>query len=108
DSRSQARLGSRLKTRLKLLSDLEAFLNRAISEKDWLTQMQALKLVGDEYLRLYQDILSLPMPEGLTAAQEQEYLQAINEQAQPHQQTAQQYLTKYSEFWQGTTALDNF
>lgn len=101
-------LGRSLEQRMKMLSGLERLLKEAVEHEDWSTQMLTVQLLGAESNRFYQELLSLPMPEGLSPEQQNEYLQALSQQAGPHQIRAQELQTKTQEFWAHENLVGDF
>lgn len=108
DSKNQKVMAATLKARVKLMDQLDAIANRAIASGDWSSQLLALDTVAKENTRFYNEVLSLPMPEGLTGEQEQEYLTLLSQQVAPNQSTAQMAEAKVKEFWAQGSALENY
>jgi hypothetical protein len=57
-------------------------------------------LMARESERFYQELLSAPMPQGLSPEEEQEYLNLLSAQATPYQTKASEAKTKVGQFWQ--------
>ncbi|MNJ94719.1 hypothetical protein D3C87_124210 [compost metagenome] len=108
DSKNQKTLATTLKERVKLMDKMDAIANRAIASGDWSGQLLSLDLVAKENHRFYNEVLSLPMPEGLSGEQEQEYLMLLSQQVAPNQNTANMAEAKVKEFWSQSGALDNY
>ncbi|MCB0386136.1 MAG: hypothetical protein KDD43_12150, partial [Bdellovibrionales bacterium] len=83
-------LSRSLKRRMDLLAGIEKLMKEAIDAEDWTAQMLTVQVLGGESNRYYQEILSLPMPDGLTPEQQNEYLQLLSQQAAPHQIRSQE------------------
>lgn len=96
---TQKKLGASIRARAQLLEQLEKTASEAIQLGDWTAQVVSLDLVAKENDRFYQDLLSAPMPTGLTPEEEQEYLQILSTQAAPYQVKSQQARAKVTEFW---------
>ncbi|MNS97818.1 hypothetical protein D3C72_1321660 [compost metagenome] len=79
-----------------------------IASGDWATQLLALNLVSKENHRFYNEVLSLPMPAGLTPEQEQEYLVLLSQQVTPNQNTANMADGKLKEFWAQEAAKEGY
>ncbi len=108
DAKNQKSLATGLKTRVQLLSKVDGIANRAIASGDWTAQLLSLDLVAKENQRFYNEVLSLPMPAGFTAEQENEYLMLLSQQVAPNQSTAQMAESKVKEFWAQSSASENF
>lgn len=108
DTKNQRTLAAGLKERVKLLDKVDAMANKAIASGDWSSQLLSLDLVSKENHRFYEEVLSLPMPEGLTGDQEQEYLGLLSQQVAPNQNTAAMADTKVKEFWAQPAAVENY
>lgn len=89
-----------IRARAKLLQDLEKFANQSIQAQDWSAQILTLGAVASENQRFYQDLMSLPMPEGLTPDEESQYMQMLMQQAQPYANKAAEVKAKVTELWQ--------
>ncbi|UOF02720.1 tetratricopeptide repeat protein [Bdellovibrio reynosensis] len=108
DTKNQNTIAAGLKARVKMLDKLDVLANRAIASGDWSSQLLALDVVAKENLRFYNEVLSLPMPAGLTPEQEGEYLTILSQQVAPNQNTATMAESKVKEFWGQKTALDSY
>ena len=92
-------LSTSLKERSKMLENLDRLANQAIAEADWSSQVISLNLVAKQNKRFYDEVLSLPVPEGLVGDQVQEYLTLLTQQVAPQQNKAQMSEIKLTEFW---------
>lgn len=101
-------LSRSLKRRMDLLAGIEKLMKEAIDAEDWTAQMLTVQVLGGESNRYYQEILSLPMPDGLTPEQQNEYLQLLSQQAAPHQIRSQELQAKFQEFWGHENLIANF
>lgn len=99
DSSNQKKLAAGIKARVALLEKAEKTAQKAIQSADWTAQLVALDLVAKESDRFYQELMSLPVPAGLTGEDEQQYLSLLSQQAAPYQAKAQQAQVKVQEFW---------
>ncbi|MCB0350955.1 MAG: tetratricopeptide repeat protein [Bdellovibrionales bacterium] len=106
DASSQKKLSNTIKARGKLLDDVDKVASRAVALEDFSSQILALDLLGKESKRFYEEIMSLPLPEGLTPEEQGQYLQMLSQQASPHQVRSQDLAIKVSEFWQNKAATD--
>lgn len=105
DASTQRKMANSLKSRIALLDKSEKTANAVIATGDWTSQVLYLDLIGKERERFYQEIMALPLPPGLTPEQEQEYLQALSQQAAPHQVKGQDLAKKVKEFWADEKAV---
>ncbi|RME18535.1 MAG: hypothetical protein D6797_00240, partial [Bdellovibrio sp.] len=62
-----------LRKKLGLLSQMEEFANKAIFQKDLLLQAASLDLLGEEYMKLYDQLVEIPAPRSLSASQRKVY-----------------------------------
>lgn len=98
-SGNQRTLRKTLKQRHTLLKDGEKVLAKAIERGDWTSQMIVVSLLAKENDRFYQDIFSLPIPDGLDEQQQGEYMGLLSQQASPHQLRSQEMKNKWNDFW---------
>lgn len=105
DGSNQKKMALTLKARISMIEELEKIANRAIESGDWTSQLVTLDLLAKQSDRFYQEILGLPVPAGLSAEDEQQYLMLLSQQAAPHQIRAQDLTKKVSEFWANESAI---
>jgi hypothetical protein len=105
DASQQSKLAKTLKARVQLLEKLDQLAQASLESGDWTSQVLSLDLVAHENERFYQEVLALPVPQGLNPEQEQEYLMLLSQQAGPHQLKAQDVRKKLSDLW-STQGLD--
>jgi peptidyl-tRNA hydrolase len=106
DGSTQKKLASTLKARIAMIENLEKTAGRAVDSADWTAQLLTLDTLAKESERFYSEILSLPMPQGLSAEDEQQYLGLLSQQAAPYQVKAQDVKKKVDEFWSQKTAVE--
>lgn len=106
-SSTQNQLQKSLKERLKLINDSEKWVARAAKTGDWTLQVITLERLENEYTRLYNQVMKLPVPKGLTSEQRQQYLTLLAQQAEPFKVKAQAVGTKAQEFWSNSKAIDS-
>ncbi len=99
DSKNQKTLAQTIKLRSKELDNSEKLAQKAIQKGDWTSQLLALHLYGSESGRFYQELLSLPMPEGLSEEEQGQYMNLLSQQAAPFKTKSEQALMKVDEFW---------
>lgn len=105
DTKTQNRLTVSIKARGKILEQAEALAQKALETKIWSLQIFALSTVAREHQRFYIDLMSLPLPAGLSPEEEQEYMNLLSQQATPHQVKSTEVQTKLASFWQDTSAV---
>ncbi len=105
DDRNQRRMSRSLKRRIALIGQFEKVVQEAVEMGDWTSQILSLKVLADESERFYNEILSLPIPDGLDQAQQQEYMALLSQQASPHQLKANDVRAKLQEFWSNEEAI---
>ena len=99
DSSQQKTIVKSIKDRAKLLESYDKLAAKAISSGDWTAQVVALTVVGKESDRFYNEILSLPLPEGLSDEEQGEYMNLLGQQAAPYRNKADMAMAKVKEFW---------
>lgn len=99
DTASDQKLARSIKTWAAGIDQLEEMGKQAIQSGDWTSQLISLHLLGNECERFYSDILSAPVPTGLNAEEEQQYLSLLTSQAAPYQSKAATAKMKVEEFW---------
>lgn len=105
DGSNQKKLASTLKARIAMIETLEKSVGKAVESGDWTTQLVSLDFLAKESERFYSEILSLPMPAGLSPEDEQQYLGLLSQQAAPYQIKAQDVKKKVDEFWANKSAI---
>lgn len=105
DGSNQKKLAQTLKARIAMIENLEKVASRAVESGDWTAQLYTLDLLGKEADRFYSEILSLPVPAGLSPEDEQQYLALLSQQAAPYQIKAQDVKKKVDEFWANKSAV---
>jgi hypothetical protein len=105
ETQTQKRMAATLKARVAMLEEIEKIAAKAIESTDWTTQLVTLDLLASQNERFYQEVLALPVPEGLSGEDEQQYLMLLSQQAAPHQVRANDVSKKVVEFWANEKAL---
>lgn len=105
DTSNQSALAKGIKSRVKMIDDLENLAQVAVANGDWISQIASLSVVEREVSRFYNELIALPIPEGLTPEEEGQYLQLLSTQAAPYQVKSQDIQTKLKEM-NSTGALD--
>lgn len=107
DGSTQKKLAATLKARIAMIEQLDKTASRAIDSADWTAQLLSLDALAKESERFYSEILSLPMPSGLSPEDEQQYLALLSQQAAPYQVKAQDVKKKVDEFWNNKSAIQS-
>jgi tetratricopeptide (TPR) repeat protein len=105
ETQTQRKMAATLKARVAMLDEIEKLAAKAIDSADWTTQLVTLDLLAKQNERFYQEVLALPVPEGLSDEDEQQYLMLLSQQAAPHQIRANDVSQKVTEFWMNEKAL---
>ncbi len=99
ESGDQKLLNKSLKERMKLLALLEAKLAEAVNFADWATQVASVHSLSVESKRFFEDLSSLPMPEGLNDQEQMEYMNVLSQQSTPYKVRSEDMALKEQEFW---------
>lgn len=108
DSSNQKKLAQSLKARVALMEETEKIAGRAVDQQEWASQIVLLNLLAQEHQRFYNEVLSLPVPTGLSSEEEQQYLGLLSEQAAPHQTKANDIQAKLAEIYKNKDAFAKF
>jgi hypothetical protein len=100
DTKNQKSMAATIKSRATELDRLEKLVAKTIQKGDWTCQLVILDLLARESDRFYQELLSLPVPAGLSPEDESQYLNLLAQQANPYKTRADMAKTKAREFWQ--------
>jgi hypothetical protein len=88
-----------IKERLKLLGQSERRAQQSIAKHDWTLQILALTELARENRRLYHDILQLPTPARLNAADKKKYAALLHAQSAPYLARAEKIEDELSRMW---------
>jgi hypothetical protein len=99
DTSTNNKLAASIKRRANLLNKTEELTKKSIQTGDWTAQLVSIDLLAKESERFYQDLLSAPMPQGLSPEEEQEYLGLLSNQAMPYQTKSAEAKSKVGQFW---------
>ena len=106
DPSNQKKMAASLKKRVALLEEMEKLAAKSIQAADWSAQLLTLHVLGTQSEKFYSELMTLPVPQGLTGEEEQMYLQALSQQASPYQVKAKDIQAKLLEFWGQDAALE--
>jgi len=81
---SPKRLSRSIQKYKNLISQLESEAQQSMKMKDWLSQVIAFSRVRSELVRFYESILKLPLPKGLNAKEQTQYLTLVENQMAPY------------------------
>lgn len=98
-SNGNKNLKNSISERLNLIAKFEKLTDRAIKKQDFTLQLVALSNLSFENRRLAHDIVRLPAPKGLKAAQRAQYKQLIEDQVAPYNQKSEAVLAKTNDLW---------
>jgi len=98
DSTNDKKLVASIKVRKALLDQVEGMAQKAIESTDWSSQLVALNLVAKQSERFYNDVISAPIPKGLSPDEESQYLSLLSAQAMPYKNKAVEAQIKVDEF----------
>ena len=98
-SRSEKTVQKNLMARIKLIKQLEKKSQHAIQKRDSSLQLIYLTQVAHENAKLVQDIMALPIPKQLSAAQKKFYQEQIQLQVKPYLTQAIVVKEKVAQLW---------
>ncbi|MCB0392659.1 MAG: hypothetical protein KDD58_15320, partial [Bdellovibrionales bacterium] len=107
NTQTQKKLANSLNYRIQLLDKLEKSFNDSVSKGDWTAQLYSLHHLARQSQKLYDELLSLPLPEGLTPEQQMQYMQLLSQQAAPFHLKAQELAKKEPEFWKSENVISD-
>ncbi|MES2857418.1 MAG: hypothetical protein V4692_16220 [Bdellovibrionota bacterium] len=105
-TRSDARMQSTLKERIRLIGSVEGQANQAIRSRDWTAQLVTLATLSRENNRLYNDILTLPVPRQLKGQDRLNYIALIEQNANVYLAKHQAIEAKLAQFWKDSSAFE--
>jgi hypothetical protein len=108
DSSNQRKLSATLKNRVALIDQAEKLGAKAVASEEWASQILYLNLLAAEHKRFFDEVLSLPVPAGLSPEEEQQYLGLLSQQAAPHQAKAADIQAKLKEIYANQAAFTQF
>ena len=98
DTSSDRKLASSIKSRVAMLDQVEAKTKQAIESGDWTSQFVSIDTLAKESERFYQELMSAPVPQGLSQEDEIQYLSLLSAQATPFQSKASEAKLKVEQF----------
>ncbi len=103
--RSESRAQKDIVTRMQLLGELEKFANASIERKDLVLQTVSLEAVKKEKLRLARDLITLPLPKGLSKKDQIQYLKILEGQVAKIETEAKMIGQKIETVWKSGTLM---
>lgn len=94
-----------IKDRMKLASRADSLLAETVKAKDITAQLMMLTLMSMENERMVKDLASLPMPKGLTPAEQGQYVNLLKAQSKPYLLKAKVAQQKQQDIWNQSQAL---
>ena len=98
DTSSDRKLSGSIKSRVAMLDQVEAKTKLAIESGDWTAQFVSIDTLAKESERFYQELMSAPVPQGLSQEDEIQYLSLLSAQATPFQAKASEAKLKVEQF----------
>jgi hypothetical protein len=104
---SESAMQGTIKERLKLLGQSDRQAASYVRRGDWTLQILAMTQLARENRRMYQDILNLPVPRRLDAAQKQQYQAMIKQQSDPYLARAEKLESELNNIWSQGNSVQN-
>ncbi len=105
DTKNDRRLSNSIAARMKLIEKADGLLGRALKSKDIGSQVVTLDLIYQENDRFVRNLAGLPLPRGLTAAEQQQYLGILKAKSKPFFVKAKTAQKQLQEIWANSPAL---
>ncbi len=102
---TDSRLNKTIKERIKLLKEADKSLANSLKYSDVTAQLMALNVVSVENERMVRDLVALPIPAKLTAAEQKQYLAILKQKSKPYYMKAKLSQQRESEIWERSSAL---
>jgi hypothetical protein len=94
-----------LAERVTLLKRADQLLSESLSLRDVTSQMLALDLVYKENERIVKELAGLPMPQGLTAKEQTQYVALFKQKLKPYLMKARLAQQKQNDIWKRSPAI---
>lgn len=98
-------LAKSIEERIKLLAKADKLQAESLELKDVTAQMLALNIVSSENERMVKDLASLPLPAGLTAAEQAQYISILKAKSKPYLFKARVAQQKQQDIWNRSVGL---
>ena len=99
DSASQRTMTRTIKERIAAIKKYEDFVTQVLKSELWFGQIYALETLSKESKRFYEEVMSLPIPEGLTPEEQNQYMNLLSQSASPYLAKHNQIHTKLEDIW---------
>ncbi len=99
DTSTQQKMTKALKDRVAEIKRYEGFVTKVIKSELWFGQIYALDFLSKESKRFYDEVMSLPIPDGLSADEQNQYMNLLSQNASPFLTKHNQINTKLEEIW---------
>ncbi|WP_413574468.1 tetratricopeptide repeat protein [Bdellovibrio sp. HCB290] len=83
-AKSDKQMQRGISERMKLLANADNLLNEANRTRDIAAQLMVLEIVAQENHRMVRDLANLPMPKGLTAQEQAQYIEILKGKSKPY------------------------
>ncbi|ASD65003.1 tetratricopeptide repeat protein [Bdellovibrio bacteriovorus] len=94
-----------IQERMNLTAKADGMLKESLALKDITAQLIMLNIVASENERLVKDLASLPMPKGLSPAEQRQYVDLLKGRSKPYLLKARTAKQKMDELWAQSPAL---
>lgn len=94
-----------IQERMGLTAKADKLLSESVALKDITAQLIMLNIVASENERLVRDLAALPMPKGLSPAEQKQYVDILKGRSKPYLVKAKTARQKMDELWASSPAL---
>lgn len=105
ETKTDRLLAKTMNERIAALTQADRLLSEGLRLKDVTSQMMVLAVMTQENERLVHDLAGLPLPKGLNAAEEKQYLTILKGKSKPFLLKARVAQQKQQEVWNQSPAL---
>ena len=105
DSSSQKAMTRTIKSRMAEIKKYEDFVAQVLKSQLWFGQVYALNILSQESKRFYEEVMLLPIPEGLTPEEQNQYMNLLSQSASPYLAKHNQIRTKLEDIWSQRRAV---
>ncbi len=105
ESKTDRLLAKTMADRVTALGQADKLLAESLRLKDVTSQMMVLTIISQENERMVRDIAGLPMPKGLSPAEEKQYISILKGRSKPFLMKARVAQAKQNEIWAQSPAL---
>lgn len=105
NTRSDKMMQRTIQDRMNSIAKADKLLAEALNSRDITAQMLTLDLIATENERFVRNLAGLPVPKGLSAAEQQQYLGILKAKSKPFFLKAKTAQAKLSDMWSSSSAL---